>query len=431
MAWPFTPLQPAETRTVQVKVRATSGEETDWSDPIDIYGAFLGDRIWQAKPIGHPNPADPAQPVLLRRTIHLRQPISHARLLWTAFGALDVEINGTAIDDSVLAPGWTSYHDRLIHETTDVTALLTTGENVIGINLAGAWYTEAYGFRGTAKRIYGDQPAALAQLEIDYADGSTETIATDETWLVTDGGPILASGIYAGETYDAARTIDGWSTPGLDPTLASNATSIATVAGSRNAPSPDHHPSGALVRADLLEITVSGRDQLRHGRRSRPASARSPTGSTAVPASRRPRYGRLRSRRSRWRSGLAAPGREARPRDDHTITVTATIPANTTAIIALPDRAEFEVAAGTHSWSYDEQPVERPPLTIDSSAAAVIDDEPAYRAVIAAIRRHDPDQADALQNTAAWPTGATMRTGLAFAPQELIDDVQRALTARP
>ena len=73
----------------------------------------------------------------------------------------------------------------------------------------------------------------------------------------------------------------------------------------------------------------------------------------------------------------------------------------------------------------------RPALSIDSSAAAVIDDEPAYRAVIAAIRRHDPDQADALQNTAAWPTGATMRTGLAFAPQELIDDVQRALTARP
>ena len=52
VAWPFTPLQPAETRTVQVKVRATSGEETDWSDPIDIYGAFLGDRIWLAKPIG-------------------------------------------------------------------------------------------------------------------------------------------------------------------------------------------------------------------------------------------------------------------------------------------------------------------------------------------------------------------------------------------
>ena len=175
-------------------------------------------------------------------------------------------------------PGWTSYHDRLIHETTDVTALLTTGENVIGINLAGAWYTEAYGFRGTAKRIYGDQPAALAQLEIDYADGTTETIATDETWLVTDGGPILASGIYAGETYDAARTIDGWSTPGFDPTGWVPAAVSATVA-----PTPEARiaepvrrieeravaevittPSGALVLdfgqnlVGWLKITVSG-----------------------------------------------------------------------------------------------------------------------------------------------------------------------------
>ena len=153
-----------------------------------------------------------------------------------------------------------------------------------------------------------------------------------------------------------------------------------------------------------------------------------------------PGYGRLRIAPQPLRALDWASARHQTPygpaeagwrRDDHTITVTATIPANTTAIIALPDRAEFEVAAGAHSWTYDEQPVVRPALSIDSSAAAVIDDEPAYRAVIAAIRRHDPDQADALQNAAAWPTGATMRTGLAFAPQELIDDVQRALTARP
>jgi alpha-L-rhamnosidase len=214
--WPFAPLQAAESRTVRVRVRATSGAETDWSEPLAVTGAFLGDQGWVAQPIGHPQPSEPAQPVLLRRDVRLDRPISSARLLWTAFGALKVEINGAAVDDSVLAPGWTSFHDFLVHETTDVTALLTEGENVLGISLAGAFYTEKYGFRGQAKRIYGDQPSALAQLEITYADGSTEIIATDESWHVTDTGPLRASGIYAGETYDSTCRLDGWSRPGFD-----------------------------------------------------------------------------------------------------------------------------------------------------------------------------------------------------------------------
>ena len=71
------------------------------------------------------------------------------------------------------------------------------------------------GYHGGRRNIYGDRLALLAQLEIDYADGTTERIVTDESWRAATG-PILASDIYDGETYDARLERPGWSTPGYD-----------------------------------------------------------------------------------------------------------------------------------------------------------------------------------------------------------------------
>src|SRR5262249_52046586 len=55
-----------------------------------------------------------------------------------------------------------------------------------------------------------DRLALLAQLEITYADGTTERVVTDETWRAARG-PILASDIYDGEAYDARLERPGWS----------------------------------------------------------------------------------------------------------------------------------------------------------------------------------------------------------------------------
>src|SRR5437899_1485306 len=71
------------------------------------------------------------------------------------------------------------------------------------------------GFNGGRRNIYGDQLALLAQLEIDYDDGTSERIVTDETWHATRG-PILANDLYDGETYDARLERPGWSKPAYD-----------------------------------------------------------------------------------------------------------------------------------------------------------------------------------------------------------------------
>ena len=52
------------------------------------------------------------------------------------------------------------------------------------------------------RNTYGDKLAVLVQLHIQYEDGSEEAVFSDENWK-TSTGPILASDIYMGETYDA------------------------------------------------------------------------------------------------------------------------------------------------------------------------------------------------------------------------------------
>ena len=214
VAWPFTPLTAGESRDVSVRVRSTDRAETTWSDPIRVTAGFLADGEWIAQPVGLADPARDAQPALIRTTFTLDRPVRTATLFWTALGAAEPELNGTPVSDDVLSPGWTSYRDRLVHETVDVTALVREGENVLGATIAGAWYTEKYGFFDFADRLYGTQPSFLAQLRVTYVDGAVETLAaTGDGWQAFGDGPIVDSGIYPGEHQDLRLARPGWSLP--------------------------------------------------------------------------------------------------------------------------------------------------------------------------------------------------------------------------
>ena len=94
-----------------------------------------------------------------------------------------------------------------------MTALLAAGSNVLGAVVAEGWFAGHLGFHGGMRRIWGDDVAFLAQLEIRLADGRTQTLVTDESWQWADG-PTTGAGIYAGESYDARLERTGWSAPG-------------------------------------------------------------------------------------------------------------------------------------------------------------------------------------------------------------------------
>ncbi|MEU9590959.1 family 78 glycoside hydrolase catalytic domain [Streptomyces sp. NPDC048193] len=214
--WPGDPLVSRERVGVRVRVWAPEdAEPSAWSEPAVVEAGLLEPADWQAVPVGADWDEDPQamrRPARVRRDFRIERPVTRARLYVTAHGLYEVEINGRRVGDEILAPGWTVYPHRLRYRTHDVTAHLTTGANTIGAWLGDGWYRGKYGFDGGTRNIYGTDQSLIAQLEVTYDDGTTTVIATDGTWTAAPG-PILTSGLYEGETFDARLHDPDWATP--------------------------------------------------------------------------------------------------------------------------------------------------------------------------------------------------------------------------
>lgn len=218
VGWPFEPLQSREKVSLRVRVWGTDGSHAEWSDPVALEAGLLNDTDWSSVFIAPDWDEDPTQSnpsPYLRREFNLRAGIRSARLYITALGLYEVEINGEVVGDQVFAPGWTVYDKRLRYQTFDVTHMLAEGPNAIGAVLGDGWYRGRIGYGGGVRNIWGERLSLLAQLEIQYEDGSSERIGTDLAWKSTTG-PLRMNSIYDGETYDARLEQPGWSSPGFD-----------------------------------------------------------------------------------------------------------------------------------------------------------------------------------------------------------------------
>jgi alpha-L-rhamnosidase len=177
----------------------------------------MGNPTWSATMIG-PD-ADFAGAPLLRTEFALdagHGPVVAATLHATARGILTARINGVAVDDDVLTPGWSSYEWRLRFRSYDVTAQVRSaphGRVVLGLELGNGWFRGRLGWSG-ARALYGPELGGLAQLEIHYGDAHRQTVGTDETWRA---GPsaVTANDLYDGQTIDARRRDDAWQQPGF------------------------------------------------------------------------------------------------------------------------------------------------------------------------------------------------------------------------
>ena len=153
-------------------------------------------------------------PTVLRREVALKAPVKRATLHATALGLYEFRINGARVGEDIFTPGWTDYSKRIQYQSYDVTQRLKEGANVLGATLADGWYAGYLGF-GRRREHYGRAPRLLAQLHVEYADGSKEIIATDKNWKAGTG-PIAESDFLMGERYDARRELSGWDAPGFD-----------------------------------------------------------------------------------------------------------------------------------------------------------------------------------------------------------------------
>jgi alpha-L-rhamnosidase len=111
-----------------------------------------------------------------------------------------------------------------MYQTYDVTHMVTSGKNAMGALLGNGWYCGGWMIWGkTLRAAYGRDPSLLAQLDIEYEDGSKETIGTDESWRGTTEGPIRFAGIFEGEIYDARKEMPGWDSSSFDDSKWKNA----------------------------------------------------------------------------------------------------------------------------------------------------------------------------------------------------------------
>lgn len=143
------------------------------------------------------------------------QDMSAARLYLCGLGVYEVYINGEKVGDEYLTPYFTDYRYWIQYQTYDVRPYLKMGENRLDVYLGNGWYKGRLGYtnKGQLREYYGDRFRLLADLYLTGSDGKARVIATDETWLALKS-PVIISGIYDGEMYDARMKADVERVPG-------------------------------------------------------------------------------------------------------------------------------------------------------------------------------------------------------------------------
>jgi len=157
----------------------------------------------------------------LRHAFNINKKIKRATAYTTALGLYELRLNGNKVGDDYLLPGWTDYDKRLYYQTFDITNQLSYGENVIGAIIADGWYSGYIGYAllvrlDKVREFYGVNPSFMGQIKIEYEDGTSEIIASNENTWKANQGPILEADIIMGETYDARLEHHNWDKAGFD-----------------------------------------------------------------------------------------------------------------------------------------------------------------------------------------------------------------------
>ena len=185
-----------------VRLWDENGEPGELSESRFELG-LLDENDWTAKWISGDYKPDPKRryPVDCFTKEFAAKEIVKARLYATARGVYDVTINGRRVEDFLLAPGSTDYRKRIQVQTYDVTEYIKD-QNKIELRLADGWYRGSVAAYGVTN-VFGTQTSVLAQLELTHADGSVQTIITDESWAWSNDGPIRFADLKDGEVYNA------------------------------------------------------------------------------------------------------------------------------------------------------------------------------------------------------------------------------------
>lgn len=178
--------------------------------------------------------------------------IKSARAYITAGGLYELSVNGVKAGDRMLDPMYTRFDKRNMYSTLDITALLQEGSNTMGVISGNGWYnhqsTAVWDFD---KAHWRGRPRFLINVRLNYEDGTSETIVSDESWKIHES-PIIFNSIYTAEHYDARKEIEGWDMPNLDTT--NWLTAIVATAPSPVITSQQLHPIRITERLEPIKV---------------------------------------------------------------------------------------------------------------------------------------------------------------------------------
>jgi alpha-L-rhamnosidase len=203
----------------QVRVFDEKGKASGWTEPQRF---FTGLEDWKAQWITSPEIAaiakdrkklyEEERPVrMFRKEIELTKPVKTSTLFITSLGSYRGWINGNLVSEDRQAPSQSQYGYRIFYRTYDVSDLLEEGPNALSLLLGDGAF-----IRGRLSAFGSDfVTRLLAQLEIEYADGTRETIGSGPDWrCMQERSPWQVADYDLGGIYDARLFDPAWTSPG-------------------------------------------------------------------------------------------------------------------------------------------------------------------------------------------------------------------------
>lgn len=246
------PLQAGENYTWRVRVWDEHNNPSPWSETGTFVTGLFEKSDWSdARWIGYEDITDSLLLVpgvhgsgdnlgkiaekrsvvpYFRRQFPLGKEIKKAYVFISGLGHYELFLNGEKIGDHFLSPGWSDYRKTCFYNTFDVTKNLKKGSNCAGVIVGNGFYNINRERYRKLVIAYG-APKMIMKLQINYTDGTSDFIISDDGWK-TDPSPVTFSSIYGGEDYDARIDQEGWNKPGFNDEKWKKALLVKEPAGS-------------------------------------------------------------------------------------------------------------------------------------------------------------------------------------------------------
>lgn len=200
----------------------TNRGESNWSATSSWEMGLLNYKDWSARWIGFDKyfasdneEAGKLSARYFRKDFSTTKKVKTARAYIMGLGLYELYIDGKKVGDQVLAPTPTDYTQNIKYNVLDVTNFLTTGNHTIGVVLGNGRFYAMRQAKPYKVKTFGF-PKMQLQLFVNYTDGTSEVIKSDDSWKGTTNGPITANNEYDGEEYDARKELLGWANYGYN-----------------------------------------------------------------------------------------------------------------------------------------------------------------------------------------------------------------------